>query len=93
MQKEAIARFSALSLSAGLAYAGYIDIIPVDTKRPDSELAQMKHENKQRAYTFLTLCEKNGMVTSKQQLERESTYGGQKELDAYTDAFEKYVKS
>ena len=92
MQKEAIARFSALSLSVVLAYAGYKDIIPVDIKGPESELEQINLENKQRAYTFLTLCEKNGMVTSKQQLERESTYGGQREPDAYIDAFEKYVK-
>ena len=44
MQKEAIARFAAMSISASLAYAGYKDVIPVDTSKPESELKQINLE-------------------------------------------------
>ena len=44
MQKEAIARFAAISISASLAYAGYKDFIPVDTSKPESELIQTNLE-------------------------------------------------
>ena len=44
MQKEVIARFAAISISASLAYAGYKDIIPVDNSKPESELVQINVE-------------------------------------------------
>ena len=78
-------------VSGVATHIAYNDKLPIQ-KRTLPEQDSNEEEIQKCTVRFLETCERNKVVSSRQQQERYQTFGGGATLDPYVAAFNKYIK-